>query len=48
MKLLRRLLDHEYKELKKFEAQADKIMDLEDEYSKLTDTELKDKTEQFK
>ena len=48
MKLLRRLLDHEYKELKKFEAQADKIMDLEDEYSKLTDTELKDKTELFK
>lgn len=48
MKLLRRLFDHDYKELKRFSALADKIMDLDEEYSKLTDTELKAKTEEFK
>ena len=48
MKLLRKLFDHEYKELKRFETLADKVMDLEEEYSKLTDTELQSKTEEFK
>lgn len=48
MDLLKRLFDHEYKELKKFTAIADKIMSLDDEYSKLTDTELQGKTEEFK
>ena len=48
MKLLRRLFDHDYKELKRFSALADKIMNLDEEYSKLTDTELKAKTEEFK
>ena len=48
MKLLRKIFDHEYKELKRFEVLADKIMDLDEEYSKLTDTELKAKTEEFK
>lgn len=48
MKLLRKLLDHEYKELKRFEILADKVMDLDEEYSKLTDTELQNKTEEFK
>ncbi len=48
MNLLRRLFDHEYKELKKFTAIADKIMELDDEYSKLTDTELQNKTEEFR
>ena len=48
MKLLRKIFDHEYKELKRFEALADKIMDLDEEYSKLTDTELQSKTEEFK
>ncbi len=48
MKLLRKLFDHEYKELKRFSTLADKIMDLDEEYSKLTDTELKAKTEEFK
>ena len=45
MKLLRKIFDHEYKELKRFTVLADKIMDLDEEYSKLTDTELKAKTE---
>ena len=48
MNLLRRLFDHEYKEFKKFTAIADKIMELDDEYSKLTDTELQNKTEEFR
>ena len=48
MNLLRRFFDHEYKELKRFTALADKIISLDDEYSKLTDTELQSKTEEFK
>jgi len=48
MSMLRKLFDHEYKQLKKFERQATKIMELDDEYSKLTDTELKNKTVEFK
>ena len=48
MKLFRKLFDHEYRELKKFEALANKIIDLDEQYSKLTDTELQNKTEEFK
>ena len=48
MSLLRRLFDHEYKEMKKFTVLADKVMALDEEYSKLTDTELQNKTEEFK
>lgn len=48
MNLLRKIFDHEYKELKRFTALADKIMNLDEEYSKLTDTELQNKTEEFK
>ena len=48
MNPLRRLFDHEYKEMKKFTVLADKVMALDEEYSKLTDTELQNKTEEFK
>ena len=48
MNILKKLFDHEYKELRRFRTIADKVMSLEEEYSKLTDTELQDKTEQFK
>ena len=48
MNLLRRLFDHEYKEMKKFTVLAEKVMALDEEYSKLTDTELQNKTEEFK
>ena len=48
MNLLRRLFDHEYKEMKKFTVLADKVMALDEEYSKLTDTDLQNKTEEFK
>ena len=34
MNLLRKLFDHEYKEMKKFTVLADKIMALDEEYSK--------------
>jgi len=46
--ILKKLFDHEYKELRRFNAIADKIVALDDEYSKLTDTELQNKTDEFK
>ena len=48
MGLLKKIFDHEYKELRRFTKIADEVMALEDEYSKLTDTELQNKTEEFK
>ena len=48
MSFFRKLFDTEYKELKKFEKIADEIVALDLEYSKLTDDELKAKTEEFK
>ena len=48
MNIIKRLLDHEYKEMKKFKKLADEIVSLEDEYSKKTDDELKNKTTEFK
>ena len=48
MNILKKLFDHEYKELKRFRTLADEIMKLEDIYSKLSDDELKSKTNEFK
>ncbi len=48
MKFLRKLFDHEYKELKRFSALADQIMALDSEYTKLTDEQLQAKTAEFK
>ena len=48
MNILKTLFDHEYKELKKFRGLADKIEELKDEYSNLSDEELKGKTSEFK
>ena len=48
MGILKRLFDHEYKELRRFSTIADKVMALDEEYSKLTDTELQNKTEEFR
>jgi len=48
MSLLKRIFDHEYKELRRFEKIAKKVMALDEEYSKLTDTELQNKTQEFK
>ena len=48
MNILKRLVDHEYKELRRFRKIADEVMALDEEYTKLTDTELKNKTEEIK
>ena len=48
MSILKKIFDHEYKELRKFNNIANQIMSLEEEYSKLTDTELQNKTQEFK
>ena len=48
MNFLKKLFDHEYKELTRFSAIADSVIALEEEYSKLTDDELKAKTTEFK
>ena len=43
-----KVFDHEYRELKRFRKIADAVMALDEEYTKLTDTELQNKTEEFK
>ncbi len=48
MNILKSIFDHEYKELKKFEIYANKIESYKDEFSILTDDELKEKTNLFK
>ena len=48
MEFLKRLFDHEYKELKRFQNLADKIEDLDESMQNLSDKELKNKTEEFK
>jgi len=48
MNILKRLFDHEYKELKRFSALADKVEALDEEYQKLSDYELQAKTDEFK
>ena len=47
MKLLK-MFDHEYRELKRFRKLADEIIAKDEEYQKLTDTELQNKTQEFK
>ena len=48
MNILKSLFDFEYKELKRFKKIADQIEAKSDEYEKLTDKQLHDKTEEFK
>ena len=48
MKIFKALFNHEYKEVEKFKKIADEIVLLEEEYSKLTDKQLKNKTTEFK
>ena len=48
MKLLKKLFNHEYKELEKFKKIADEIMSFDEEYSNLSDKKLKNKTKEFK
>ncbi len=48
MNIIKKLFDHEYKELKNFEKIADDITALDEEYSKLSDKKLQNKTVEFK
>jgi len=48
MKFFRKIFDHEYKQLEEFKIIADKVIALEDEYSKLSDKKLQAKTEEFR
>ena len=48
MNFLKKLFDHEYKELEKFKEQANLVMAKDEEMSKLSDEELKAKTVEFK
>ena len=48
MGLFKKIFDHEYKELSKFEKIADMVMEMEPIISKLSDKELKGKTNEFK
>ncbi len=48
MSLLKKLVDTEYKELKRFNKIANEIEALDDTYSKLSDEELSSKTAEFK
>ena len=46
--IFKKLFDNEYKELKRFNAIAEKIDALDPEYSKLSDKKLAAKTDEFK
>ena len=48
MKFLKKLINSEYRELCRFEEIAKKIVALDEEYSKLSDEELKHKTVELK
>ena len=48
MSFLKKLLDSEFKELKRFDKMADEILALDEQMSKLEDIDFKNKTEEFK
>ena len=48
MKFLKRIFDHEYKELEKFKKIATEIDALDEEYSNMSEKELKNKTNEFR
>ena len=48
MKFFKKLFDHQYKEIGRFTDLANQVVALDDEISKLTDEELKGKTDEFK
>ncbi len=48
MKFFKKIFDHEYKELERFKKIADAVVALDEEYSKLSDEDLKNKTFEFK
>ena len=48
MNFLKKIFDHEYKELERFKKIANEVIALDEEMSKLSDKALKKKTEEFK
>ena len=48
MNFLKRLFDHEYKEMEKFKKLANAVFALDEAMKKLSDDELKNKTSEFK
>ncbi len=48
LKILRKIFDHEYKELEKFKLIANEIFELEDKYSKMSDKSLQGMTTKLK
>jgi len=48
MSILKKIFNHEYKELERFKSIANKVVELDSTISKLSDEELKGKTEEFK
>ena len=48
MNFLKKIFDHEYKQLESFKKVADQVMALDEEMQKLTDEQLKNKTQEFK
>ena len=48
MKFLKKLFDHEYKELDRFTKLGEEVVALDEQMSKLSDKELKEKTDEFK
>ena len=47
-KILKKIFDHEYKELENFKVIADKVFALEDKYKKMTDKQLQSTTDKLK
>ncbi len=48
MNFLKKIFDHEYKELEKFKKYADQVMSLDEEMTNLSDQDLKNKTEEYR
>ena len=48
MKFLKKIFDHEYKELERFKQIADKVFELDDKYKKMTDKQLQGVTIKLK
>ena len=48
MKIFKSIFNHEYKEVEKFKKIADEIIALDQEYTKLTDKQLKNKTKEIR
>ena len=48
LKMLKKIFDHEYKELEKFKLIANEIFELEDKYSKMSDKTLQAMSEKLK